>query len=528
MVARILTYLSVTFFLINLGGSLALAQDTQSRVGMVVSSSIFISGDVVPLQVFPVDNYGKPVEKEELLNLYLVDNTGKTVTIERFNVSLGKATCALLLPEQLATGNYKLVAHVPGSDFQTEATIHVYNPAVFSSTSLPKNADPDLDLLEQNVIDNQSIKFVLGSSSAKISSNSDVTELVVLKVYDPKLEASPVFGTVKESEVVVDNSPKFNLVPPVNDPNSRISVYFLDQGLVEEFSWRDSAEYGDKLIRHPGSSSVWAFQSDNLGTPIGEVESYLSAWKNNQFKPFENTVPFSEAVVKILDHKRTRKYVDQVYRTEFGSYEPLSEQSGHVAPDQMYLASDYSGIATLRESFSGIVSKASVKRSKNTYELYLSPANAGFRYDSGPLILFNGSPLFRLGELMETPFHQIKSIAVYNSIQSQKRFGILGRFGVVSIEMKEEFQDPLKVQKENYSHYLGINDLVQVNKKLDSALPDLRPILLWESKVLVSPSQTFEWESSDVPGTYQLWGACLSSEGISIFTEDLPASQTTH
>ncbi|MCE7055810.1 hypothetical protein LZF95_14105 [Algoriphagus sp. AGSA1] len=521
MVERILTYLSVTFFLINSGENLSFAQDTQHRVGMIVSSSVFVSGDIVPLLLLPVDEAGSPVEKDKLLNLYLVDNTGKTVAIERFNASMDNASSALLLSDQLATGNYKLVAHIPGSDFQTEAIIHVYNPAIFSSTSLPKNADPELDPLKQKISDNECFKVEIKSNSVKASSKSNETELVVVKVYDPSLEASPLFGTLKESEVVVDNSPKFKLVPPVKEPNSRISVYFLDQGLVEEFAWRDSARYEDKLMHHRGASAVWAYQSGNLGEPIGEVEVDFSSLENNQFKPFEDKVPFSEAVVKILDHKRKRKYIDQIYRTGFDEYEPLAKQTEQIAPDQVYLASDYSGIATLREAFSGIVSKASVKRNKNTYELYLSPANSGFRYESGPLILVNGSPLFELGELMETPFHQIRAISIYNSIQSQKRFGVLGRYGVVSIEMKEEFQYPKKDEKENYPYYQGVNDLVQVNKRVDSALPDLRPVLLWEPKALVEPSHTFIWEPSDVAETYQLWGACLSSEGISVFCDDL-------
>ncbi|WP_057935587.1 hypothetical protein [Algoriphagus resistens] len=123
-----------------------------------------------------------------------------------------------------------------------------------------------------------------------------------------------------------------------------------------------------------------------------------------------------------------------------------------------------------------------------------------------------------MGELTETPSHLIKSISVYNSIQSLKRFGVLGWFGVVNIEMKEEFDDPLKTKKEAYPYYHGVNQLVQVEEAFDPTDPGLRPVLLWVSGQFIQQDQTLtmDWKASDVPANYVVWIDFLRKDGTSI------------
>ncbi|RAI84707.1 hypothetical protein LV83_03964 [Algoriphagus yeomjeoni] len=498
----------------------ALGQSASFQVRMLVSSSVYVSGDLVALQLQTLDSEGRPTLEGSLINLYLVDHSGSTVAIERFNSAKQDADQAFLLPEELTTGNYKLIAQIQGSKFQTEALIHVYSPTIFSSTALPENANPELgvEVVNASPMD-ENIEWKVDEDSFSISTETLDFGVLTVKVFDPLLEGYPVSGVVKKSELAEAEKESFQLIPPSKDPNSRISVFFLDQGMVEEYNMRDSASIEEKLMQHQGSSAVWAYQFDNLGETIGEVTVNISDWKNKKFSSFDNTVPFDDVVVNILDHKRKRKYIDQIYRTDFDNYEPFWQKSDQVAPDQVYLSDDYQGIATLREAFSGIVSKASVKRNKDSYELILSPANAGFRYEKGPLILFNGSPIFQFGDLIETPWHQVYSISVYNSFQSQNRFGILGRFGVVSIEMKPEFDDPLGAKKAAYPFYLGINDLVQINsEEFDPTTPDLRPVLLWISGLTITPenSQTVEWEASDVQTKHVVWADLLRKDGKSI------------
>lgn len=379
MVGRILKVISLTVCLSLIGHVVSHAKNAQTKVRMIVSSTIYVSGDLVNLQLLTLNEANKPLYEGDLINLYLVASDGQTVSYERFNSESQESGYAFLLPNELPTGNYKLVAHSTGSDYQTEAIIHVYSPTIFSSTSLPKNANPELGLTAvPTLTDDDSLDLAIQETTLSFHSKSTSSGVLALKIYDPLVEGSPVLGTVKRSEILLESAPKFMLKPILNDPDSRISVFFIDQGIVKEYSMRDSLEIETKLIRHQGSSSVWGYQFDNLGNAIGEVVIDLGQKDTVVFKSFENVVPFDDAVVSLLDHKRKRKYINQIYGTDFDNYEVISEESIDRQPDQVYLSKDYDGIATLREAFSSIVSKAAVKRNKGVYELWLLLPTLGF------------------------------------------------------------------------------------------------------------------------------------------------------
>lgn len=67
----------------------------------------------------------------------------------------------------------------------------------------------------------------------------------------------------------------------------------------------------------------------------------------------------------------------------------LEKGLSSVSPSQVWGKKDYQRIATLKETFSSIVSKAAVKRSKDGFQCVLPLANAGFLFERGPCILFN-------------------------------------------------------------------------------------------------------------------------------------------
>lgn len=500
--------------MLSIGSIFALEGAT--KVKMIVSSSVYVSGDLVSLQLLNVEDSGKTLSETNLVNLYLVASDGQSVLRKRFNSAEWQKGMAFELPAELETGNYKLIAHVPGSTYQTEAIIHIYNPTIFSSAVLPRNADPKVGVAKQT-FEQSPLPLQVDINSKVIKPQPQLGDAGVLavKIYDPMVESGPVMGAIKKSEITSNDQPTFHLDPISRDPNSRISVFFLDLGVVKEFNMRDSAAIESELIQQRGTSAVWAYQFDNMGVPIGEVPIELNESKSLKFSAFENTVPFSDEVVNILDHKRKRKYINQIYRLNLEGFAPLHSDSTQAIPDQVYFSSNYNSIATLREAFSSIISKVSVKRSKDSYELLLASVNSGFKYESGPLILFNGNPSFEIGDLIETPFHQIKSVAIHNSIQSQKPFGVLGRYGVVSVEIKEEFLDKFNSDQKDYPIYEGVSELVISQSPVEEEDPDLRSVVLWNPFLFLDEIEGVSWNSSDIEADYVLWMDFVNKEGVS-------------
>tara|TARA_R110002012_G_scaffold322037_2_gene554101 strand:- start:45440 stop:47020 length:1581 start_codon:yes stop_codon:yes gene_type:complete len=518
MVGRILKIITLITCLLELSTNSLLALDDQTKVKMTVSSSLYVSGDLVSLQLLSGGELDKVMSEGNLINLYLVASDGQSVSMQRFNTSEWQRGMAFELPKELETGNYKLVAHVPGSAFQTEAIIHVYNPTIFSSAIIPRNADPKVGIAK-NLFQQSPLPVQIDTARKLIKLPPQLEDAGVLavKIFDPTLEALPVIGVVKNSEITVDDQPEFRLDPISKDANSRISVFFLDLGVVKEFNMRDSAAIEAELIQQRGTSAVWAYQFDNMGAPIGEVSIVLNESKSLKFSAFDNTVPFSDEVVNMLDLKRKRKYINQIYRINSDGYESLYNDLTQAVPDQIYLSTNFEGIATLREAFSSVISKASVKRSKDGYEILLASVNSGFKYETGPLILVNGWPMFEIGDLIETPFHQIESVSIYNSINSQKQFGVLGRHGVVSFKIKEEFLDKINLDQKAFPIYEGVSRLVLSENRIAEEYPDLRSVLLWNPFLFLVESQnkTLSWNPNDTMGKYVMWIDFVNKEGIS-------------
>lgn len=518
MVARILILqlFCICLFLSSIDGY---SQENSDQVKLVVSSSVFVSGDLVDLQILPLDEKGGLIESGAFVNLYVVSSEGKTQTIERFHTKDFDHGKAFFLPSDLTTGNYKLVAHIPSSKYESEAMIHVYNPTIFSSSIAPENANPKLGL--ETRLSTDPLKVSLehsGQEESKLmisDSNFSSAGVIAVKVFDPSLEAIPVTGQIKPSKIGDLNESEIKILSLTDHPTSRYSVFFLSQGVVEEYYHEDLEEMKSKLSLHLGNSPVFIYQFDQQGNRLGEVEIELPKLKDFQFEKFENEVPFDEGVRSIIDHKRTRKYLDQIYRNDLDHVTSYYDQLEKLSPDDIYETDQYEGVATLREAFAGIVGKTSAVRQQGKYVIRMSPRNAGYKYTEGPLILFNGMPMFDLDSLIETPFHELESIAVYNSIESQKRFGTLGMFGVLEIQLKSEFDNPVEKEFESFPIYHGINDLVRVQEQPSIDSPDLRPVLIWDGSSLVDLSEPIQitWENSDVKSDLMLFVDYLNSEG---------------
>ena len=131
------------------------AKNAQSKVRMVVSSTIYVSGDVVALQLLTLNEANKALYEGDLINLYLVANDGQTVSYERFNSARQESGYAFLLPNELPTGNYKLVAHIAGSEFQTEAIIHVYSPTIFFIHIIAQKCQSRIGIVSRSYFDCQ-------------------------------------------------------------------------------------------------------------------------------------------------------------------------------------------------------------------------------------------------------------------------------------------------------------------------------------------------------------------------------------
>jgi len=499
-------------------GSVGLAQELH----VVGESSLYISGDPVRMQVIVLDQEGIPSDDSQVITTFLAAHDGTTVARQRFMITPLEKGAVFLLPADLETGRYKLISVMSDGKAQNEVLINVYNPSVFSSSSAPKNADSDLgiDALADNLEGVEiGIRVTGGENRASLilpalDQASSGTGVALVHVFHNAYGDQPVAGrnvTSNVGEITLE----YDLKWLTEDPNARVSFYFLDQGLVEEYYLADGDRIYNGLKNHYGGGPVWAYQFDGQGNRLGAIPVDMRMSNSPVFGSFMNVVPYNEKVRNILENKRIRKYVDQVYRSETESVESLLDEEYDMSADATVRPDRYEGYATLREALANIVPKTQVIRRSGLYEIRLSPSNSGFRYPEKPLVLVNGIPTFETDSLMDIPFSNLERISIFNSLERLRRFGTLGRFGVVDIRLKADVENPLAEFRASLPVMQGISDAVIGEPSYTEGSPDLRSDVFWDPSIriyLARPNEV-SWPMSDLPGIYRVWGLVFTPDG---------------
>ncbi len=494
---------------------------TQSseKIHMISESSLYVSGDMIRLQLVAVKATGVPVSEDRVVHTYLVNHSGQVVLKRKFLITEIDKAGYIPLPEDLETGNYKLVACQAGADSRTVIEFPVYNPNIFSSSVPPKNADINLGLKYElpannlRIINNTELEAGQLASIGISAPKEGGEGVMTVKVFDPLFETPPLVGSVNSRSVPsqIDDRIEFEYIS--RNPNSRISLYFVEQGYVEEFYLADEAKIIEKLPVLFGSGHLFAYQFDQEGNRLGEVPATVIRAQQITFDRIDNTVPFDRSVQQILEKKRVRKYVDQVYRTDDNAVVSLMAEEFDTEPDRSVVLENFSGVVTLREALANITPKTQVIRRNGKYEIRLSPESSGFRYGESPLVLINGVPAYDLDSLFEMEASRVNSIDLYISLEKLRRFGTFGRFGVVSINLARGEENPWQYKMEGLPEYFGVSDLVSEPVRIEG--PDLRPVPFWDPAIRLRPQfdPTFRFQMSNVAGDYIVWSLALLKDG---------------
>ncbi len=498
----------------------ALGQNTD-KVLVTTESSLYVSGDLIRMQVVAVDATGHPLSEETLIHSFLVAHDGTIVMKRKYLITDIDKAGYFQLPDDLETGNYKLVLCLAGAASRTEVLLPIYNPNIFSSSIPPQNADLGESIGQAEPEERFNVfstEKLVASETATININlpEETSGIMVGKLYDPRYETSPKTGEVVNQPVPENIEDNITFQYLSSNPDSRISLYFLEQGYVEEFYLAEEAEILEKLPTLFGSGNIYVYQFDPQGNRLGEVPAIVERADQLSFGTFSNTVPFDTYVRQVLEKKRVRKYIDQVYRNGSDPVTSLMAEEFDTRPDRSVLLENYSGIATLREALSNVTPKTQVIRRGKSYEIRLSPENSGFRYTEQPFILVDGIPGFAIDSLYEMPVSMFKSVDLFISLEKLRRFGTFGRYGVLSIHLAKEEDNPWLSKLANLPVYNGVSDLVA--EPINIKGPDLRPVALWDPSIRISADGNglVRYKTTDVAGEYVFWSYLIYPDGRSI------------
>lgn len=199
----------------------------------------------------------------------------------------------------------------------------------------------------------------------------------------------------------------------------------------------------------------------------------------------------------------------------------IDSTSFYGKPYGTYLLDDYTRFPIMEEVFREYVKNVMVRKTKDNFHLYVSDMVNRIIFDTDPLILFDGVPVFDTDKLMALSPLKIRKIEVFD----RKYFlGIMAFPGVVScstyqgdlagfeIDGKKVAIDYEGLQRQ--TEYYSPKYPDQAHR--ESRMPDNRSLLFWKASVNVSSSAPaqIEFFTSDKSGNYQVVVEGISTEGI--------------
>jgi hypothetical protein len=189
-------------------------------------------------------------------------------------------------------------------------------------------------------------------------------------------------------------------------------------------------------------------------------------------------------------------------------------------PDKQYNLDDYTRFKTMEEVIKEYVADVRVRKESDKYYFRVNNMLLKEFFDTDPLVLLDGVPVFDLNRIMDINPLKVQKIEVVSGRFYQ---GSLANTGIVSFQTYDGdlagFElDPGSVVVEydgiqrQREFYAPVYDSAN---KLHSPVPDFRNLLSWSPDIRTGTDgkKSFSFFSSDLPGNYAILVEGLTAEG---------------
>ena len=190
--------------------------------------------------------------------------------------------------------------------------------------------------------------------------------------------------------------------------------------------------------------------------------------------------------------------------------------------DKIYYLDDYTRFLTMEEVMREYVAEVSVRKSNNQFQFRVNDKTFERYFETAPLILIDGYPIFNSNKVMELDPLKFKKIDVVTQkfYQNQQiHDGILhyqsylGDMGGLQMDVNSLIQEyeGLQLQRIFYQ------PVYETPLQKDSRLPDFRHLLYWSPEVIINSKgeQTISFYAGDLSGRFQVVIQGITQSGLS-------------
>lgn len=181
----------------------------------------------------------------------------------------------------------------------------------------------------------------------------------------------------------------------------------------------------------------------------------------------------------------------------------------YYKPDVSYLLDNFVRFTTMEEVLREYVAEVNVRKRNNEFVLYVFNKQRNFTFETEPLVLLDGVPVFDMNKLMQYDPLKVRRLDVITQsyqLGSQPHTGIVN-FITYTGNLDGYELDPhatvvdyegLQLQREFYA------PRYETPEQLSGRIPDYRTLLYWNPTVTTNArgQQDLSFYSSDLPGRY--------------------------
>ncbi|MCW3105555.1 MAG: hypothetical protein JWQ09_61 [Segetibacter sp.] len=344
----------------------------------------------------------------------------------------------------------------------------------------------------------------------------------------------------KWEEILQNQKPYFDYLPEMEGtvvtgkvfdkrtglPANNITAYLSVPGQDFQFASAVSNSKGELLfnVRKFYGSNEFIAQTNNLEDSNYRVDltnPFSDKFSNHTFPPFTLTQKWKEQ----LRNRNINAQVENAYlkeaKQQFSLPGDADTSHFYGKPDKTYFLDDYTRFTTMEEVMREFVAEVRVRKPSAYYNFKVKRPNSLTYFDSDPLVLLDGVPVFNVNKIMEMDPLKIKKLDIithkYYSgsyitdglISYSSYDGDLGGYQLDPNSLIVEYEG-LQREREFYS------PIYSTPEKLASRIPDFRNVLYWSSSLKTNETghQNISFYTSDLPGKYAVMVHGITPGGL--------------
>ncbi|HPH45412.1 MAG TPA: hypothetical protein PLJ60_01840 [Chryseolinea sp.] len=512
--------------------------DRNSELILVFNQPQYAAGDTAFFKASIIERDLKEYQGTRIMNVALFKENSK-VLYQRIVMSNSEASGYLFLNPEIQKGVYILVIELSGNYFESAFTIsgefkYSINPTapiVFRQLSAKTNFGELVYRTNQDIsveIIIPEVELARGSITATIVKDSLFDQLNIMKCKQIELSTIKKNGNGFPeyfSGKVVDNKGI-----AISD-STKITFYLKDNDLTYSLITSKSGEFSFPLFKN--------FSSDEI--------FYTLYRKGQELQNFHITLDevFGTSLTRV-DHAETdlsdtynhfvsrRKAIEKSYNffiTEKSEYITNAERDDILADHEVDL-DRFEKFQTLSELINNIVPSVKYRKSARDERIRIFlKAGAEFANDD-PVYIIDGVMTDSTKIFLSLDPSKIKTIKVLRSSEMLRRFGDLGKNGIIVVESK--VPGGLYIPRSSKTFFVtGINKTIhfdnKVGKNANTLLPDVRSCLYWnpDLETTSSSSTTIKFNTGRITGDVKLIIEGISLQGQLFYFEKNASIQFT-